>query len=259
MSQQYPQQPQQPGWGGPQQPGAPVPQPPKKRSTGKIVGFGCLGALALFVMIGIIGAVASGGDNKSDGNTSSAKSSTPTGAASPKPDAEKNAPSKDVKASDLAETTAPTPAATLGGNIAPWVDKMTSHGVTWEKQGTKESIGGLPPTRDWFGEAKGATFSAPSFTAHAITDTHRRILSLSCNATGISKGRSSEQVAIFTDCVTAAGLDGIDNTKVRTWIQTELPAMLGKDGMQVEHIELGKAMLSMDTVGNTAAISIEQR
>ncbi|MFB7576829.1 hypothetical protein [Streptomyces sp. NPDC056165] len=82
---------------------------------------------------------------------------------------------------------------------------------------------------------------------------------LSCNAAGISKGRSSEQVAIFTDCVTAAGLDGIDNTKVRTWIQTELPAMLGKDGMQVEHIELGKAMLSMDTAGNIAAISIEQQ
>ncbi|MEV5083329.1 hypothetical protein AB0K74_32470 [Streptomyces sp. NPDC056159] len=233
-----------------------MPQPPKKRSAGKIVGFGCLGVFALFVVIGIIGSVVGDGGGKSGDNISSAKGSAPTDTASPKSAAQKNdAPSKDVKGSDLAETRT----STLGGDIAPWVAKMTSHGVTWEKQGAKESIAGLPPTRDWFREAKGATFSAPSFIAHAITDTHRGILSLSCNAAGLSKGSSSEQVAIFTDCVTAANLDGIDNAKVRTWIQTKLPAMLDKDGMQVENLELGKVALSMDTAGNTAAISIEQQ
>ncbi|MFB6958552.1 hypothetical protein ACFCYB_16330 [Streptomyces sp. NPDC056309] len=233
-----------------------MPQPPKKHSAGKIVGFGCLGVFALFVVFGVIGAIVGGGDSKNDANTNSAKNSTPTGVASPKPTAAKNdAPSKDVKADDLAGTMT----STLGGNITSWVDKMTSHGVTWEKQGAKESIAGLPPTRDWFGEAKGATFSTPSFVAHAITDTDRGILSLSCNTAGFAKGSSSEQVAIFTDCVTAAGLDGVDNTKVRTWIQSKLPAMLDKDGMQVENLELGKVMLSMDTAGSTAAISIEQQ
>ncbi|MFI1290208.1 hypothetical protein ACH4VM_17220 [Streptomyces sp. NPDC020792] len=232
-----------------------MPPPPKKRSAGKIVGVGCLGVFALFVVIGIIGAVVGNGDGKSDDTTSSAKSSAPTGTTSPKPTAEENdAPSKDVKADDLAGTTT----STLGGNIAPWVDKMTSYGVIWEKQGAKESIAGLPPTRDWFGEAKGAT-SAPSFVAHAITDTHRGILSLSCNAVGIPKGSSADQVAVFIDCITSAGLDGIDNAKVRTWIQAKLPAMLGKDGMQVEDLDLGKATLSMDTAGDTAAISIEQQ
>ncbi|MFB7737920.1 hypothetical protein ACFC08_26705 [Streptomyces sp. NPDC056112] len=227
-----------------------MPPPPKKRSAGKIVGVGCLGVFALFVVIGIIGAVVGDGDGKSDDTTSSAKSIAPTGTASPKPTAEE----KDVKAGDLAGTTT----STLGGNIAPWVDKMTSYGVIWEKQGAKESIAGLPPTRDWFGEAKGAT-SAPSFVAHAITDTHRGILSLSCNAVGIPKGSSADQVAVFTDCITSAGLDGIDNAKVRTWIQAKLPAMLGKDGMQVEDLDLGEATLSMDTAGDTAAISIEQQ
>ncbi|MFD5470251.1 hypothetical protein [Streptomyces sp. NPDC127105] len=240
MSQQYPQQPQQPSWGVPQQPGAPMPQPPKKSSAGKIVGFGCLGVFALFVVLGIIGSIVGAGDSKSDDKTSSTKSS---------------APSKDAKADDLAETTT----SVLSGNITSWVDKMTSRGVTWEKQGAKESIAGLPPTRDWFGEAKGATFSAPSFVAHAITDTHRGILSLSCDAAGIPEGNPSEQVAIFTDCVTAAGLDGIDDAKVRTWIQAKLPAMYGKDGMQAEHLEFGKATLSMDTAGDTAAISIESQ
>ncbi|MFF0055709.1 DUF4352 domain-containing protein [Streptomyces microflavus] len=63
MSYQQPQpgQPQQPGWG--QQP----PPAPKKK-TGKIIGFGCLGIVGLFILIGIIAAVASGGD---DGNESS--------------------------------------------------------------------------------------------------------------------------------------------------------------------------------------------
>ncbi|MFI9603648.1 hypothetical protein ACIHCX_28005 [Streptomyces sp. NPDC052043] len=250
---QQPQQPQQPGWGGPQQqPGVSMPQPPKKRSAGKIVGLGCLGVFALFAVIGIIGSVVGDGDGKNGDHTSSAKGSAPTDTASPKSAAQKgDAPSKDVEGSDRAETGT----STLGGDIGSWVAKMTSHGVAWEKQGAKESIAGLPPTRDWFGEAKGA----PSLVAHAITDTHRGILSLSCNAAGFPKGRSSEQVALFTDCVTAANLDGIDNAKVRTWIQTKLPAMLDKDGMQVENLAFGKVALSMDTAGNTAAISIEQQ
>ncbi|MFD7996852.1 hypothetical protein [Streptomyces mexicanus] len=73
MSQpQYPQY--QPD---PQQPwGAPPPQPPKKRSAGKIVGFGCLGVVALFVVIGIIAALAGGGSSNDDKASNSAKSSS---------------------------------------------------------------------------------------------------------------------------------------------------------------------------------------
>jgi hypothetical protein len=87
MSQQYPeqpgwgQQPQQPGYGQPQQPGwgAPPPPPPKK-STGKIIGLGCAGILALFVIIGIFAAALGGGsdDPSSKGSTVSADD-TPTG------------------------------------------------------------------------------------------------------------------------------------------------------------------------------------
>ncbi|NEC67377.1 DUF4352 domain-containing protein [Streptomyces sp. SID9727] len=58
------QQPQQPGWG--QQPTQPGwgPQPPApKKSTGKIIGFGCLGIIVLFVLIGIIAAIATSGDD----------------------------------------------------------------------------------------------------------------------------------------------------------------------------------------------------
>ncbi|MEU5477458.1 hypothetical protein [Streptomyces mirabilis] len=82
MNQQDPQQPgqypqQQPAWGAPTQPqwGAPPPQPPKKRSVGKVVGLGCLGIIGLFVVIGIIGAVASSGGSKT---SSSGTSSTAT-------------------------------------------------------------------------------------------------------------------------------------------------------------------------------------
>ncbi|MFD6550777.1 hypothetical protein [Streptomyces sp. NPDC058398] len=67
MNQQHPQQqppsgtPQQTGWG------APLSQPPKKRSTGKKVGFGCLGVLVLFLLIGIVsGGSGDGGSSASD-------------------------------------------------------------------------------------------------------------------------------------------------------------------------------------------------
>jgi hypothetical protein len=70
--QQYP--PQQPGWGGPQQPGYGPPPwqppPPKKSNAGKIIGFGCLGLVGLFMLIAIVGAIAgSGSDNSSSGST----------------------------------------------------------------------------------------------------------------------------------------------------------------------------------------------
>jgi hypothetical protein len=78
--QQYPQQPQpgwggsqqpQPGWGGPQQQiyGTPPfqPQPPKKSKAGKIVGFGCLGVVAFFVLIGVAAAGGGNGDSTDTG------------------------------------------------------------------------------------------------------------------------------------------------------------------------------------------------
>lgn len=73
MSQQYPQQPyppQQPGWGAP-------PPPPKKNNTGKIIGFGCLGIVALIVIFGIVGALASSNSGDKDSGTTAAKSSAP--------------------------------------------------------------------------------------------------------------------------------------------------------------------------------------
>lgn len=95
MSQQHPQQ---PGWGAPQQPGygasnqpqhpgygtpppgwgAPQPQPPKKSPLGKILGFGCLGIVALFVLLAAVGA-ALGGDTSDD--TSSKDKAVTTDAA----------------------------------------------------------------------------------------------------------------------------------------------------------------------------------
>ncbi|MER5581613.1 hypothetical protein ABT090_08140 [Streptomyces asoensis] len=63
MSQQYPpHQPQEPGRGG-HRPPAGFPPPPRKRNTGKVIGFGCAGVLALFVVIGVVTAVTgTGGD-----------------------------------------------------------------------------------------------------------------------------------------------------------------------------------------------------
>ncbi|MFC8310499.1 DUF4352 domain-containing protein [Streptomyces olivaceus] len=108
MSQQYPQQPNQPqqpgpydqqqgqpGYGYPQQqpgygyppqpgyPGGPMPQPPKKNNTGKIIGFGCGGVLAMVLLVGIIGAIAGGGDDSDSGKKEEAAASAPA-----KPDAE---------------------------------------------------------------------------------------------------------------------------------------------------------------------------
>lgn len=90
MSQQYPQQPQngwggpqQPGWAGPQQPqpGWGAPPPPPKKNPGKIVGFSCLGIVAVFVGLAAIGAAVGNDDSSNEGKngTSSVTSAPPAG------------------------------------------------------------------------------------------------------------------------------------------------------------------------------------
>ncbi|MFE9498237.1 DUF4352 domain-containing protein [Streptomyces collinus] len=107
MSQQQYPQPQQPGWGGPQGAWGAPPQPPKK-SKGKIFGFGCLGVIALFILIGIIGAATGSGDSKTDTKADSTKSSAPTASASKKNDSDssKHAEAKKAPVKITAKKTA---------------------------------------------------------------------------------------------------------------------------------------------------------
>ncbi len=100
--QQYP--PQQPGWGGPQQPGYGPPPwqppPPKKSKAGKIIGFGCLGLVGLFVLLGIVGAIVGSGSDTDSSGSSEAKPA----ASAPKDDkpAADDAPKGDDKSADEA-------------------------------------------------------------------------------------------------------------------------------------------------------------
>jgi hypothetical protein len=87
MSQPYP--PQQPyGYGTP-------PPPPKKTNVGKIIGLGCAGIIGLFILIGIIGALASSDDSSKNDTATTAESSAPAAQETPAPKqtAEKKEPS----------------------------------------------------------------------------------------------------------------------------------------------------------------------
>ncbi|WP_328934877.1 MULTISPECIES: hypothetical protein [unclassified Streptomyces] len=87
MSNQPPYPPQQPGWGNGQPPyGQPPfqPEPPKKRSVGKVVGLGCLGIIGLFVVIVIAVAAIGGGSKNDSGGSGNSKSAAPAGKSSDK-------------------------------------------------------------------------------------------------------------------------------------------------------------------------------
>ncbi|WP_405657093.1 hypothetical protein [Streptomyces sp. NBC_00079] len=151
--QQYP--PQQPGWGGPQQPyGQPPfpPQPPKKRSVGKAVGFGCLGIVGLFVVIAIIAAIAGGGDSKSNKSSSpngvkasaSSKKDQPAGAGTAK-SSETKAETKPAKKVVTFKAWGTAPAGALGGlDIGYGSDSDTRKGTF--KNGKFEAT--LPLNKD---------------------------------------------------------------------------------------------------------------
>ncbi|MFJ2111883.1 DUF4352 domain-containing protein [Streptomyces sp. NPDC087850] len=88
------QQPTQPGWG--QQP----PPAKKKPGAGKIVGLSCLGVVGLFVVIGVLGALFSGGDDEPSASSSrpaaTQDAAKPDKAEDSKTDEVKEEPAKDA-------------------------------------------------------------------------------------------------------------------------------------------------------------------
>ncbi|MEV1063397.1 hypothetical protein [Streptomyces sp. NPDC050263] len=118
MSQQYPhQQPNQPY---PQQPhpqhgyGAPMPQPPKKRSVGKIAGLGCLGVFGLFVIIAIAANAGGGNDSTDNSNKDKAVAATASAKAGGAKDtpAKEEAPAEKTQAEEFQACVAKTGTAT---------------------------------------------------------------------------------------------------------------------------------------------------
>lgn len=118
MSYQQPQpgQPQQPGWG--QQP----PPAPKKGKTGKIIGFGCLGIVGLFILIAIIAAVASGGDDSPESSTT--KPTTTQG------DTKKDEPKKEEESAKKAPVAVTAKQVDFKKSILAEGDDYTSVQVT---------------------------------------------------------------------------------------------------------------------------------
>jgi hypothetical protein len=121
---QYPQQPQQPGWGQPPTPPAWQPPPPKKSNAGKIVGFGCLGLVGLLVLLGIVGALI-GNDDSSDDD----KGGTVAAASSPADD--KPAEEATQKAAEQPSKKAPEPAVKIAAKKARFAGSILAEGSNY--------------------------------------------------------------------------------------------------------------------------------
>jgi hypothetical protein len=119
MSQQHPQQPGS-GHTQPQQPGWATP-PPKKTPLGKVIGFSCLGIVAFFALLGIVGSVL-GDDSSSTSKSTSVSANDDKGtegeekddapAADPEPSKAAKKDAEDTKPEDPKKTEKPAPSTT---------------------------------------------------------------------------------------------------------------------------------------------------
>ncbi|MFF3503687.1 hypothetical protein [Streptomyces sp. NPDC003247] len=145
MSQQYPPQqpnqphPQQPGWGGGPQPG--FPPPPKRRGVGKILGLGCAGIIGLFVLIGVISAIAGGGSGDNESGSAEPAASAASAAEDDKPaaDAESGEAAESPAKEDTAKKKVATfkvwgtaPAGALGPLDITYGSDSDSRDGTWK-------------------------------------------------------------------------------------------------------------------------------
>ncbi|GHB38717.1 hypothetical protein GCM10010347_05240 [Streptomyces cirratus] len=124
MSQQFPQPgPPQPGYG------YPPPPAPRKSNAGKIVGFSCLGVVGVVVLLGVIGALITGGDGqKSPARPAAAAASQPAKAPEVQPS---KAPEEKQSVTVTAQKTA------FKASVLAQGDGYTSVSVTVTNNSTK--------------------------------------------------------------------------------------------------------------------------
>ncbi|WP_329194932.1 MULTISPECIES: DUF4352 domain-containing protein [unclassified Streptomyces] len=124
MSHQFPPSgPPQPGYG------YPPPPAPKKSNAGKIVGFSCLGVVGVVVLLGVVGALVTGGDDqKSPSRPVEAVASQPVKAPEVQPS---KAPEKKQSVTVTAQKTA------FKASVLAQGDGYTSVSVTVTNNSTK--------------------------------------------------------------------------------------------------------------------------
>jgi hypothetical protein len=138
------QQPPPPGWGQPPAGAAwgGPPPPPKKSNAGKIVGFGCLGFVGFFLILGIIGALlGDSGESSNSGASKVTSSSAATGDTAAAEDADE--PTK--KAEEPAA--APTKKAAPKVTFKVWGSAPAGASITYGSDTENIEGRGVPMTK----------------------------------------------------------------------------------------------------------------
>ncbi|MGW4517284.1 hypothetical protein ACWEO4_36120 [Streptomyces sp. NPDC004393] len=171
MNQQHPHQPR---WATPEQPGwVPPQQPPRKRSAGKIVGFGCLGIVGLFVLSAVVAGIAGGKTSNASSTTSPTKPSTtaskaPTTATPTKTAAPVKARASSTPAQKLPAAEARKKAAAILRANDAYYQQEFNHGVTVVlNRGSADSF---PAFHAW--DEKAATDVQPGMDAFKKADAY---------------------------------------------------------------------------------------
>jgi hypothetical protein len=202
LNQHHPQQPEQPynqpyqqpyqpqqsqGWGVPPQ----APQPPKK-SAGKKVGLGCLGAFGVIVILGVIGSAVGGGSGSDTGSSVTAASTPTSGSKAEQPAKEEQpAAAEDTPVKVTAKTTAFTKSILADGS------SYTSVLVT-VKNDSGEAVD-VNPLYFSITDTNGTKHAAELAVDEGQIDTVNLAPGENISGTITGKGRFTAKVVTFTD------------------------------------------------------------
>ncbi|NJP66694.1 hypothetical protein [Streptomyces spiramenti] len=146
-------------------------------------------------------------------------------------------------------------AALIGVDVADWAEHLAGvHGVNWTESGveitTSEGTGRLrwqTETREGEGGLR--------LSAEAFTDSDGRATEINCTATDVPDFPAG-QWEFLADCVTAAGVEGVERRAAEVWVTDAFASLGATDRTSRDTTVIGGAEITASRSADTASVVI---
>ncbi|MFX4294053.1 hypothetical protein [Streptomyces bohaiensis] len=146
-------------------------------------------------------------------------------------------------------------AALAGVDVADWAEHLAGvHGVTWTQSGVEVATGDGAGRLRWQTDTREVE-GGLRLAAEAWTDADGRATQINCTATEVPDVAAG-QWEFLTDCVTAAGIEGVERRAAEVWVTDAFAALGSSEETTRDSTVIGGAEITASRSTDTASVTI---